>query len=121
MGELSNNTRKKIEALRRTYADQLPQRIASMEESWNNLRLDRWSSEGLTELGRQAHGLAGSGATYGFAIVSEKARDLEMLLEEMTEPCLPEGDSRIQKADQLLQELKNACDAAARSQGTSAQ
>jgi diguanylate cyclase (GGDEF)-like protein len=65
----------KLRALQELYTAQLPEKLAALRRS-----LAASSSErGLAELHRGAHGLAGSGGTFGYPHVSAIARSLERL------------------------------------------
>lgn len=64
--------------LNRQYAADLPARLARVDVAWAAVRGgDRTA---LEELLREAHYLAGSGATFGQPAVSEAAGALEMYL-----------------------------------------
>ena len=65
----------KLQLLRRTYATQLPAKVAEL-----NQQLDGWrgGEPGAADrLRRLAHNLTGSGASFGFGAISEYARPLE--------------------------------------------
>jgi diguanylate cyclase (GGDEF)-like protein len=92
----------RLEALRQEYILQLPQRLLAIEELWAGLMNGAgWSSAPARELHRLTHNLTGSGKTFGFAEVSEVARELEQLLKAaVAEPHPPgvEARSRMQTA-----------------------
>lgn len=68
-----------LEALRREYADALPERCAALEQAW---QARAGNQDSLATLRFAAHGLTGSGATLGFPEVSEVAAKIEQLLEQ---------------------------------------
>jgi len=66
-----------LRQLRENYAQQLPGKIAALETAAKECS-DR---AGVAALRSLAHGLAGSGSTFGFPEVSETARRLEVLVQ----------------------------------------
>ena len=75
-----------FEVLRRTYGDRLEQKINGIEASWQRylaLPASEEKFESLSALHRLAHSLAGSGATFGFPLVSQFARRCEMVFKEI--------------------------------------
>lgn len=109
MTDISEKTRKRLEALRRAYVEQLPARVQAIEESWSGLRCGQWSMETLSELSRQVHGLAGSGATFGYAEISDKAHRLELVMDEIMESGGNPGANREGEVECFLEGLKKAC------------
>lgn len=66
--------------LRATYLAQLPAKIQHLVAAWEHLASDP-TGPGLAEaLYRQAHTLAGSGATFGYSELTEAARQVELAL-----------------------------------------
>ena len=63
--------------LRETYVAGLPEKVRRIEDAWHAVREDGWTARALDNLHRLSHGLAGSGATFGFASISSAARALE--------------------------------------------
>ena len=67
---------KGLEVQRAAYRLSLPGRVAMLEATWRQLQAG--DVAGLSdELRRIAHGLAGSGATFGMMEVSTAGRELE--------------------------------------------
>lgn len=74
--------------LRATYLSQLPAKLQRLVEAWEQLAGDP-TSPGLAEaLYRQAHTLAGSGATFGYSELTEAARQVELTLAPLRAPNL---------------------------------
>lgn len=93
--------------LRRQYVEVFPGKIHDIEECWNRMndgdaaatdQVD-WALEDMSSLRLMVHSLAGSGATFGFTEISEKARAAENslipLIEEDVAPS-PEIRSEIE-------------------------
>jgi len=75
--------REQLNALRQAYAEQLPGKILEIEEGWRKLDQGPWDPKAFLTFHRQGHGLAGSGATFGFPGVTERARTLDDLLKTL--------------------------------------
>ncbi|HEY3225622.1 MAG TPA: diguanylate cyclase [Planctomycetota bacterium] len=75
--------REQLNALRQAYAEQLPGKIREIEDAWKRLEREPWDPKGFLVFHRQVHALAGSGATFGFPGVSEKAHGLDDLLKTL--------------------------------------
>jgi len=72
----------RLAALRATFAAALPDRVRQLSSAWRPLRDGRWDAEGYRTAMRQAHSLAGAGATFGHAQISESARCIERALQQ---------------------------------------
>lgn len=72
-----------MEVQRERYRRALPGKIAALEALWREAWLDGDAHARLEELLRGAHGLAGSGATFGLAEVGTQARILERRLQAL--------------------------------------
>ena len=75
MSSASDKFQAFLQQQRREYRESLPQRRAQLEAAWQQA-LDG-APAGRTALERNAHTLAGSGATFGFAALGAAARALE--------------------------------------------
>lgn len=74
-----------LNILRQQYAGRLPARLADMVTSWQTICTSENPVVLLAGLHRAAHGLAGSGTTYGFTAISTAARLLEHYLHSVIE------------------------------------
>jgi len=72
-----------LERERRAYADALPGRIRALRELWRAVPAGGEARAGLESVERAAHGLAGSGAIFGFERLSAEARALEIELRSL--------------------------------------
>ena len=71
----------KIAQARKNWADQLPEKIKEIEQTWSRL-IKAWDDSLLDVLLRQLHTLAGSGGTFGFPEVSDDSRTAHKLLQK---------------------------------------
>lgn len=94
----------KLQALKKTYAQQLVDRCRQIEDQWREL-MRAWDREILVSLERAAHSLTGSGKSYGFPDVSIHARNLEMCLKLFIEEKLEPTSERKEEADSLVETL----------------
>lgn len=90
-------------ALRKTYESNLPARVNHIRIFWDNcLKIGGYSEADLADMRFSLHKLAGSGATFGYPVVSEVAERLELLLKILSENH--EVPSQTQK-DQIQSQL----------------
>lgn len=76
MAEGQDKILEQLKALRERYDTELPSKIAQIRAGLDALR-SQWDLGALRTLHRHAHSLTGSGATFGYAEVSQAARKLE--------------------------------------------
>lgn len=75
----------KLKAMSDDYAAKLPEKLGQVEHAWEQLSEDRWDEEGFQTLHRMVHSLTGSGKTFGFALLSDVARNLEECLNQIAQ------------------------------------
>lgn len=96
-----------LKALHDTYATGLPEKVSQIHSGLDTLR-SGWDDELLRTLHRQVHSLTGSGATFGYAEVSDTARKLEQLLKQLSEMNAGPGHVWVQQIEPLLSALEQA-------------
>ena len=77
-----------FEVLRRAYGDRLDEKVSAIESGWRHylaLPVGAEKRKSLETLHRATHSLAGSGATFGFPLISQFARRAEIVLKAMVE------------------------------------
>jgi len=94
-----------LEALRRNFINQLPQRLAALEAGLAAWKLSQGETE-LAEFHRLAHSLTGVGATFGCEALSQVARMLERQL------VSAESAKDLAELERLLNEIRLAIQAA---------
>ena len=98
---------KRLAALREAFRDELPQRLDDISTAWRVLQESGWNDENAETLERLAHSLAGAGATFGLASISEASRALERAVEALRAGEAPSDDALVPIAD-LLAVLSSA-------------
>jgi len=95
----------KLQQLREKYGAQLSEKVSRIEYTW--IRLERDPTDGglWEELHQLTHSLAGSGATFGFATISELARALEVASGEILDAGLPTTDAPYTRIRVLVAQL----------------
>ncbi|MGQ7275324.1 response regulator [Marinobacter sp. V034] len=73
--------KQQLEALKHRYVQGLPDRMDEISASWARLQHVSWDPKALAFMDQCAHKLVGSGATFQFPDISEKARLLEKHLQ----------------------------------------
>ncbi|MCF6218386.1 MAG: Hpt domain-containing protein [Gammaproteobacteria bacterium] len=89
----------KLDLLLNRYCSQLPNRQKEIDALWQSVCQQQAMGDEGRELHRLVHSLAGSGASFGFAALSETAKSFELLLKECCD-----GDLIMDSARQQLME-----------------
>jgi serine phosphatase RsbU (regulator of sigma subunit)/HPt (histidine-containing phosphotransfer) domain-containing protein len=99
MSEKHDAIRVQFATLHQDYIAELPSKILRARELWEQLPEDRWDAAGWHDFHRLIHSLAGSGAIYGFPMISAAARALDIQLKAtVQESRSPDPSQRKQLA-----------------------
>ena len=91
-----------LQALRTSYAQEIPRKLQAIDTLSQFLLTQRWSDADAQTLRRMAHTLAGSSATFGFAMVSSVARQIEQCVAAILEcAAAPTEEQRADLGDAL--------------------
>ena len=96
-----------LEEQRRDYASTLPGRIAGMDQMWRAIAGHESEPDDLERLVRVAHGLAGSGAVFGFDRLSVEARTLELELQVLLASHTIASDGRKASIDAAIARVQD--------------
>ncbi|HEU5103391.1 MAG TPA: SpoIIE family protein phosphatase [Roseiflexaceae bacterium] len=83
MTEKHDAIRVQFETLLQGYIAELPNKLQHTREIWERLPEDHWNPAGWHDYHRLIHSLAGSGAIYGFPMISAAARALDIQLKAL--------------------------------------
>jgi len=100
-----NELQAKLKLLCDAYAAQLPEKLKQLEQVWNQLPQDRWDEEGFQTMHRMVHSLTGSGKTFGFALLSDVARNLEEHLKQLAQAKTALSEQQRKHIHGLMSEL----------------
>jgi len=95
----------KLKALNEAYAAELPVKIEQIEGAWGRLARGEWDEAGFKSLHRMVHSLTGSGKTFGFALLSDIARKLEMTLDGIVQAKTMPDEEQCNRIRVLLSEF----------------
>lgn len=95
----------KLKVLGDAYAAQLPEKLRQVEQAWEQLPRDIWDEEGFQTMHRMVHSLTGSGKTFGFALLSDVAHDLEGYLKQIAQAKAAPDEKQSIHIQVLLSEL----------------
>lgn len=73
-----------LQALKDSYAAQVPEKLALIDELWEKLVEQGWDEETFKTFHRTVHSMAGSAPVFGFATMGKSARELEIELKEIS-------------------------------------
>ncbi len=95
----------KLKVLRDAYATQLPEKLEQIEKAWSQLHRSEWDEAGFQTLHRMVHSLTGSGKMFGFALLSDAARNLEEYLKNFAQAKTMQNEEQNKHIQVLLSEL----------------
>lgn len=98
----------KLEALKRKYLLQLPERTAELERYYAQWVSNRNNKEALAACRNSVHKLAGSGATFGLDELSRQAARAEDILKTIQEGIQSPDSTNIEELDQVFRQLSAA-------------
>ena len=94
----------KLQQLRKNYAGSLEDRLSQIHIETKSL-LTEWSQENAKTLHRLCHSLSGSGATYGYPLLSKAGRQLEELLHTILLKDIAANDNQLQLISEYLENI----------------
>lgn len=97
--------------IQKNYLDSLPKRIDDLNNAWSRLKHLNWDKQLLTTMCNAAHKLHGSGQTFQFPRISDRAKGLEQLLQAVLDNSEATPDQR-QSIDHAIQLLREAIEQA---------
>ena len=96
----------KLKVLSDAYAAQLPEKLRQIEQAWRQLPMDDWDEDGFETLHRMVHSLTGSGKTFGFALLSDVARNLEAHFNQLAQTKTALSEWQRSHAQVLIHEMR---------------
>jgi len=100
--------RRHLDALGADYRACLPAKVAAIRSLWRHSMSGVGAPEGLTELKRELHTLAGSARTFGVADVGELARAAESLLDACCERGTPPDAGSVTELARLIDAIQRS-------------
>ena len=73
----------KLAKLRQAFVEQLPDKLESLHEHWQLVTSENWPNEATHAFHLLVHSLIGTSGTFGFTEISNKARQLEILIKHI--------------------------------------
>ena len=77
---ISTDVETQLQAIRASYCASLPEKLARIEELWQQLQLDGNNKHSYDEFYRLLHSIAGSAETFGLPKLTLVARSIVQLL-----------------------------------------
>ena len=103
------DTERKLEELRNKYAASLPGQLTDIQKYWQLLINDPSDQDSIQHILNICHGLAGTGASFGFTLLSEHSREIEHFLRPVSE-CHSDIDiDKMYEVTELIEQLTDDC------------
>ena len=103
----------KFENLRNRYADDLSQQVTDIHKYWQLLINNPGDQESIKNLLEICHGLAGTGASFGYTLLSEHTREIEHFLRPVSEKNANIDIDKMYEVSELIELLDDDCKQAA--------
>jgi diguanylate cyclase (GGDEF)-like protein len=91
--------------LRDVFAENLPQKITGLFDSWKEVTKDTTSLDSLKQLQRMVSTVSGSGASFGFQLISNQSRQLERFLKDLVKKAVPLNSKDKEEVEKRVQDL----------------
>jgi len=98
--------KQQMEALHRAYVQQLPHKVQQIEELWRTVCKDAQDKATLQLIYHLVHKLSGSGPTFGFTTISERAECLEEVIKRVMRQGVVPSQEEKRRGDQAVASLK---------------
>ncbi|VAW88585.1 hypothetical protein MNBD_GAMMA17-331 [hydrothermal vent metagenome] len=95
-----------LQALKDSYADQVPQKLAEIDALWGSLVDNGWDEEIFKTLHRMVHSMAGSAQVFGFTTMGKSARELELLLKAVSNSGEPLSEAHYAELPVLVEAVR---------------
>lgn len=105
-GKKQPSAQEAIAILTKAVAKGIPDKIADIRQCWERLKVNTGNSEYRQLLHRKTHTLAGTMGTYGFEVIADKAKEMDLIIQafdENTSQPFPSSE-----LDALLDNLEEA-------------
>ncbi len=102
-----------MDALHRAYVQQLPHKVQQIEQMWRAVSAGTPDKDTLQLLYHLVHKLSGSGPTFGFTSINERAGCLEEAIERLMANGVAPSPQEKQRVDQAVASLRLIAVAAA--------
>jgi len=93
--------------LTRTYEEDLPRQLAEIQRLWNALLESGGSVQAIEAFHARVHQIAGAGASFGFARLGARARELERLALSWLQSKLAPGRDEFAQVEVLLHQMNS--------------
>ena len=108
MADPETDLHQRLAALHKKYGKDLPARIIRMRTLWIEVRENPADVDSFAEFHRVAHHFAGSGATFGYAALSEAAAELDGFIQSIVEADEPLTSDRHGHIETLLERVETS-------------
>lgn len=106
IAEKNDDIQAQLQALYESYAEKLPEKLKEINQYWQIIMSeDDDSIDNMKTLHRLVHSLAGSGATFGFEELSQRARYIEQILNDWLQAKLTPARKKREGVSILLDQL----------------
>ena len=103
----------KLDDLRHRYTAELPSQVTCIHKYWQQLINNPGDQDSIRGLLDICHGLAGTGASFGYPSLSEHSREIEHFLRPISEQQTQIDIDKMYEVTELIELLDDDCRQAA--------
>ena len=103
------DTEEKLKRLRDQYSADLPEQVIDIHKYWQQLINNPDDQNTIKQLLEICHGLAGTGASFGFTLLSEHTREIEHFLRPVSEKNSNIDIDKMYEVTELVELLDDDC------------
>ena len=103
------DTKDKFENLRDRYTADLSDQVTDIQKYWQILINNPGDQETIQNLLNICHGLAGTGASFGYTLLSEHTREIEHFLRPVSEKNTNIDIDKMYEVAELIELLDDDC------------
>ena len=102
-----------LATLREAYKARLRRKVGEIDEIRRLVRRGGWDNTALAAVQAIAHNFAGSGATFGFAALSEASAPLDQLADDILRAQALPSEAECEQLARMIDAVRAACSTAA--------
>ncbi len=107
MNEGQSQFLERMKIIKQEFETHLPEKIDDIIEQWQNLKINGWKREVVTDCHKSIHKLTGSSGIMGYMQISEICGNIEDGLQRVLELNEPLNSKQFELMDNYMKELKN--------------
>ncbi len=102
---MAQNLNEQVALLEQKYLDDLPDKLASIDNLWRKLLYTKWNDDAFALFFRLLHGMAGSAGSFGFEELGATASKLDAVCKQIIDSGMPPSAEQRNHISTMLEAL----------------